>query len=98
MPLRKREPGQAGAVTVERVAGALLDALVAGQPEIVVGAEHDPALTLHLDDGQGRALEHVEVGHGADLAGGAQLLEALVLPSFRKNVDRGHPGKSYEIA
>ena len=52
---------QAGAVAVERVAGALLDALVAGQPQVVVGAEHDPALTLHLDDGQGRPLQHVEV-------------------------------------
>ena len=90
--VQKAGAGQAGAVTVERIAGALLDALVAGQSQVIVGAEHDPALALHLDDGQGRSLEHAEVRQGADLTGGAQLLEALELSSLGKNIDRCHPG------
>ena len=83
--------GEAGAVAVERIERTLFDALVAGQPQVVVRAKHHPALALHLDDGEGGALEHVKVGHGIDLAGGSQLLETLVLSSLRKNIDRGHP-------
>ena len=81
--------GQAGAVAVQRVERALLDALVAGQPEIVVRAEHDPPLALHLDDRQRRTLEHAEVGQRVELAGGSQLLEALVLARLGEDVDRG---------
>ena len=82
--------GQARAVAVERVACALLDALVAGQPQVVVGAEHDPALALHLHDRQRRPLQHVEVRKGADLAGGLELFDALELASLGENVDCGH--------
>ena len=81
--------GQAGAVALERVAGALHDALVGGQPEVVVGAEHDPLGALHLDDRAGRALEHAEVGQQVGLAGGAQLLGALVAADLREDVDGG---------
>ena len=42
--------GQAGPVLHQRVLRALDDALVGGQAEIVVGAEHDPLGALHLDD------------------------------------------------
>ena len=42
--------GQAGAVAVQRVLRAPQHALVAGQAEVVVGAQHDPLRALHLDD------------------------------------------------
>ena len=80
--------GEAGPVAIERVAGALLDALVAGQSQVVVGAEHDPALALHLDDRQRRTLEHVEVGElRRSRVRALQLLEALELASLREDVD-----------
>ena len=47
--------GQAGAVALQRVAGARHDARVGGQPEVVVRAEHDPLGALHLDHRARRA-------------------------------------------
>ena len=70
MPLRKREPVSPVPYVVERVAGALDHALVAGQPEVVVRAEHDPLGALHLDDRQRPALERAEVGQRVELARG----------------------------
>ena len=69
--VQKPRAGQSGAVAVERVQRALLDALVAGQTEVVVGAEHDPRLALHLDDRERRTLEHAEVREHVVLPGGA---------------------------
>src|SRR6202020_2723934 len=42
-PVEKARAGQAGAVLVDRVERPLPDPFVAGQTEVVVGAEHDPA-------------------------------------------------------
>ena len=79
--------GHAGAVLGQRVARAGDDALVLGQPEVVVAAEHDPGLALHLDDGPRRALHHPEVGHHVDRAGGLEDLETLVVASLLEDVD-----------
>ena len=88
-PVQKSRAREAGAVALERVACSLSDASVASQAQVVVGAEHDPPGALHLDDRQRRPLQHVEVGKGAELAGGPQLLQAFELTSFCENVDRG---------
>ena len=73
-PVQEARAGESRAVAVQGVKRALLDPLVSSQPQVVVGAEHDPALALHLDDRQGRALEHTEVRDEVELAGRAQLL------------------------
>ena len=80
---------------MKSVEGALLDALVAGQAQVVVGAEHDPALALHLDHGQGWALEHVEVGQCAQLASDPKSFEILVLARLGEDVDRSRHAKSF---
>jgi hypothetical protein len=54
--------GDPGAVGLEGVAGGLLDPFVGGQPEVVVGAEHDRLAPLHLDHGAGLGLEDAEIG------------------------------------
>ena len=79
--------GQAGAVALERVARALHHARVGGEPEVVVGAEHDALGALHLDDGRGGRLERAEVGEQVRLAGGPQLLGALVAAHLAEHVD-----------
>src|ERR1019366_377886 len=67
--------------------------LVAGQPEIVVGAEHDPLGALHLHNGHRRRGEDMEVGQHVGLARGAQKLLALVATDLGKDVCRsGHIG------
>jgi hypothetical protein len=78
---------QARAVALQGVARALLDALVAGQTEVVVGAQHDPLGALHLDDRRGGGLEHAEVGQEVGLARRAQLLGALVVADLGEDVD-----------
>ena len=85
--VQEARSGQPGAVAMKRVERALLDPLVAGQPQVVVGAEHDPALALHLHDGQRRSLQHPEIGHQIELPRGSELLEALVLASLGEDVD-----------
>ena len=70
--------GEAGAEALQRVARGLLHARVAGQPEVVVRAQHDALAAFHLHHRAGRALEHAEVGHEVVLARRAELLEPLV--------------------
>ena len=70
--------------------GGLLDALIAGQPEVVVGPEHDPRGALHLDDGEGRPLEHAEVGEGVERARRLQLLQPFMLTHLREDIGRRH--------
>src|SRR3954471_950453 len=81
--------GQARAVVLERLARGGLDARVAGQPEVVVRAERDPLLALHQGDRAGLGLDHPEVRHQVVLAGGAQLLQALVAAGLFEEVDGG---------
>jgi hypothetical protein len=45
--------GEPGPVCLQRLAGALLDAVVGGEPQIVVGPEHDRLAPLHLHDRAG---------------------------------------------
>ena len=56
VPLSSREPVRPVPNVCSASARALDDALVAGQAEVVVRAEHDPLGALHLDDRAGRAL------------------------------------------
>ena len=81
--------GQARAVALERVARALDDALVAREPQVVVGAEHDARGPFHLDDRARRALDGAEVGDDVGLARGAQQGHPLVVAGLGKDVDRG---------
>ncbi len=91
--IQEARTGQTGSVAVQRVERALLDALVTSQPEVVVGTEHDPSLALHLDHGQRRALEHVEVGQRVEFARDLEALEVFVLAGLGEDVDRGrHSG------
>ena len=65
--VQETRAGQAGPVALERLHRAALDALVTRQTQVVVGAEHDPALALHLHDGQGGTLQHPEIRHQIEL-------------------------------
>ena len=81
--------GHPGAVGLERLAGRLLDPRVAGQPEVVVGAEHDRLPPLHLDHRAGLRGEQAEVGEKVVLFRGFQLLEPVVVARLLEDVDRG---------
>src|SRR4051794_6850038 len=81
--------GEAGAVALESVHGALLDALVGGQAQVVVGAEHHALGALHLDHRHGRRLDQAEVGEQVLLARGAKQLGAVVVACFGEDVDAG---------
>ena len=78
MPLMNREPVSAGAVVLERVARGRLDPRVAGQAEVVVGAEHDRLAPLHLHHRARLGLDQAEVGEEVGLLGGLELLLAVV--------------------
>ena len=86
-PIEKARAGEAGAVPVEGIQRTLLDPLVARQPQVVVGAEHDPLPAFHLHDRERRAFEHPKVRQRIELPGGSQLLQALVLPRFGEDID-----------
>jgi hypothetical protein len=73
-PVEQTRAGQPGPEAVEGVLRAGDDALVAGEAEVVVRAEHDPLGALHLDHGARRPLDDPEVGQHVGLAGRAQLL------------------------
>ena len=79
--------GHAGAVLLQRLGGAVDHALVLGQPEVVVAAEHDARPALHLDHGPRRALHHPEVGHHVGLARGLEDRQPLVGPGLLEDVD-----------
>jgi hypothetical protein len=81
--------GQRRAVALERVAGALLHARVARQPEVVVRAEHHALGALHLHDGPGLALHQAEVRDEVVLARRPQQLDALVVARLLEQVDCG---------
>ncbi len=80
---------QARPEALQRVLCALHDPLVAGQAEIVVGAEHDPLGALHLDDRHRRGVKDMEVGQDVRLPGGGEHGLALVAPDLCEDVDRG---------
>ena len=90
-PVQQPRPGDAGAERLEGVAGALLDPLVAGQPEVVVGAEHDRLPALHLDHRARRRGQQPEVGEQVLLLRGFELLEPVVAAGLLEDVGRG-PG------
>ena len=85
--VQQARAGDPGAVGLERVAGGLLDPLVAGQAEVVVGAEHDRLAALHLDHRAGLGGEQAEVGEEVVLLGRFELLEALVAARLLEDVD-----------
>ncbi len=78
--------GQAGAIAVQRILGALHHTLVGGEAEVVVGGEHDPWCALHLDHRHRRRLDGAEVRHQVGLASGAQQLLPLVAPDLCEDV------------
>ena len=86
-PVEEARAGQRRPVLLERVAGSLLDALVAGQAEVVVRAELDPLGALHRDDRPRLAFEQPEIRHQVLLAGRAKLLHAVVRAGFLEEVD-----------
>ena len=78
--------GQRGPVGLERVPRGALDPLVAGQPQVVVGAEHDRLATLHLDHRAGLRGEQPEVGQHVALARQLELLAPIVVARLREDV------------
>ena len=82
MPLRKREPVRPVPKRSSASLGGGLHARVASQSEVVVRAEHDVLVALHLDHRTGGALEHPEVGHQVVVASSLQLLQPLVAASL----------------
>ena len=87
--------GHPGAVGLERLAGRLLDPRIAGQSQVVVGAEHDRLAPLHLDHRAGLRGEQAEVGEEVVLFGGFELLEPVVLARLGEDVDRGLDGLAH---
>ena len=77
---------------LEGVASGLLDALVCGQPQVVVGAEHDRLPSLHLHDGPRLGLEDAEIGEEIALLGGFELLDPVVRAGLLEDVHRGLGG------
>ena len=80
---------EAGAVAVQRVLGALQHALVGGQAEVVVGAEHDPLGALHLDHRHRRRGQDVEVGQHVRRARGGEQLGAIVVAHLGEDIGGG---------
>ena len=78
--------GQARPELVQGVGGTLDDALVAGEAEVVVRAEHDPLGALHLDDRARGALERAEIRQQVGVARHAQLLGALMAAGLGEDV------------
>ena len=93
--VQKPRARDAGAVGLQGVAGRLLDPLVAGQAEVVVGAEHDRLAPLHLDHRAGLRGEQAEVGEEVVLLGRFQLLEAVVGARLLEDVDGGLGGLAH---
>jgi hypothetical protein len=89
-PVEEARPGEPGAVAVHGVDCALSHALVAGETEVVVGAEHDPRGALHLHDRKCRTFQLTEVGDDVQLAREFQLREPLVVMDLGEDV--GHRG------
>ncbi len=85
-PVQRAAAGEAGAVAVQGILRALEHALVAGQPEVVVGAQHDPLRALHLHHRHRRGGEHMEVGEDVRLAPGGEDLGALVVAGLGEDV------------
>ena len=94
-PVHQPRPGEACAVGLERISRRLLDPLVAGQAEVVVGAEHDRLVALHLDDRAGLRGEQAEVGEEVVLLRRFQLLEAVVAARLLEDVDGGLRGVAH---
>ena len=91
--VQKPRAREARPVGLQGIAGRLLDAFVAGESEVVVGAEHDRLAPLHLDDGTGLGLDHAEVGEEVVLLGQRELLDSLVGARLLEYV-HGGPGWS----
>ncbi len=87
--VQRARAGEAGAVAVQRVLRAGEHALVAGEAEVVVGAQHDPLRALHLHHRHRRGGEHVEVGQDVRLARRGEQLGALVVAGLGEDVATG---------
>ena len=74
--------GERRAVALERLAGGGLHARVAGQAEVVVGAEHQPLAPLHRHDRPGLGLHLPEVRDQVLAARVVDQLAPLVVASF----------------
>ena len=88
--VQRARAGQAGAVTVQCVLRAGEHALVPGETEVVVGAQHDALRALHLHHWHRGGGEHVEVGQHVRLARRGEQGGALVVADLGEDV--GRPG------
>ena len=88
-PVEQPRAGEARPVALQRVARALLDPLVAGEPQVVVGPEHHALGALHLHHREGRRLQQPEVGKDVGLPRRGQLIGALVIPDLGEDVGGG---------
>ena len=78
--------GDTGAVLLQGVAGRLLDPLVRGQSQVVVGAQHDRLASLHLHHGPRLGLEDPEIGEEVALFGGFELLDPIMGPGLLEDI------------
>ena len=88
-PVEEARAGDTGPVLLEGGPRGVLHALVAGQPEVVVGAEHDAPAALHVDHRSGRSLEHPEIRHQVVVASGLELFDSLVAACLFEEIDGG---------
>src|SRR5947207_2198169 len=88
-PVEQARAGQARSEPVQRVLGAGKHPLVGRQPEVVVGAEHDPFGPLHLDHGHRGRAQQMEVRQDARLASGREHRPALVYADLGEDVGGG---------
>ena len=87
--VQESRAGHPGAVPVQGVVRGADDPLVAGQAEVVVGAEHHALGALHVHDRPRRAAQRSPVRDDVGLARRAQDLRALVIAGLGEDVDGG---------
>ena len=88
-PVQESRTCQAGAIRLERIACRRLHPRVAGQTQVVVGAEHHRLVPLDLHHGAGLGLDEPEIGKEVRLLRRFELLLAAVSTGLREHVHGG---------
>ena len=89
--------GERGAVALERVARRRLHPRVAGQAEVVVGAEHQPLAALHRHHRAGLGLDLAEIRDQVLAARVLDQLAPLVVASFVEYVGDGGGARPFAL-